>query len=144
MHLKGCDANHTIDAMQCPRDHTDLDYRHQENALGYVCETCQGIYLPTKSVKWFDNTYQTNVLESLFLKQQIAKPSILCPNCNCFMPTVDFGDAEIDICRHCKSIWFDQYEVTETLKQMRTAYSHKDSLAVLLLEILAGLTGISA
>ena len=97
--------------MKCPKDNTPMTIKNKEGIVGHCCTDCNGIFFEGKGVQAFKHNYESNILEvSLFIENN--KPSIIsCPQCKNDMHLADIDSIEIDVCNHCKGIWFDENEI---------------------------------
>ncbi len=128
--------------MQCPHDHSALEYRQKENVVGHVCKACQGIFLTAKGVKWFKLNYETDVLAAIPKDCLVVKSAICCPNCNSTMSLVNVDGIEIDVCKHCTGIWFDLDEVAKIIERYGSNKGQEKEGWDVLGDVLSWLIGI--
>lgn len=113
------------------------------------CSRCRGL--------WFDG----NELSALFpstalVRRVINEPSMpapdvelsgtrICPRCDVQMRSARAGDVTLDLCSHCKGIWFDQGEVQRIVEEARRGLKGDPEIVeqVTLGKALEGLTGLS-
>ena len=99
--------------MKCPLDKTKLEIKTQENAFGYSCSQCGGVFLNSKGVNCFKHNFNTDILEKSFSNIKAKHSECYCPNCSDNMEYSDVSDMEVLICKHCKSAFFERGQLTQ-------------------------------
>jgi Zn-finger nucleic acid-binding protein len=102
--------------MKCPRDQTELTIKSKEGVVGYCCNDCNGVFLNGSGMKAFKINFQTEVLEYTFMNTLNQQSKLFCSHCENLMHRTHIGEIEIDICQHCKGVWFDKDEVYKTIE----------------------------
>ncbi len=131
----------SLDSMQCPHDHSDLDFRQKEEVVGHVCKGCSGIFLTAIGVDRFKVIHQTDVLQLIDRQQLSPSSKINCPNCSTKMSLVLIDDIEIDVCTHCTGIWFDKAEVAKIIEMYGDKPRYEGNGWYVFLEVLSWFSG---
>ena len=111
--------------MKCPKDNSQMTIKSKEGIVGHSCSDCNGIFLEGKGVQAFKHNYDSKILEVSLFAETSKSPIINCPQCKNDMQIADIDSIEIDVCNHCKGIWFDEQEISTIIE----TYGKKQSNA---------------
>jgi Zn-finger nucleic acid-binding protein len=101
--------------MKCPRDNSTLKLEQSEQVVGQVCNICKGIFLEGKGVDAFKYNHETQILDQIYKIVPQVKSDIICPCCKSSMKIISLDNLEIDICKKCKGMWFDESEISKII-----------------------------
>lgn len=102
--------------MQCPRCELSLALNEAEWHIGYTCEKCAGIWLPSNYLESLKHAHQFDVggfRRALSNNKVESKKKHICPTCNTTLNRSKVGGVELDWCEKCHGVWFDRRELTE-------------------------------
>ena len=103
--------------LRCPRDGSTTATKEHSGAHGPfaidVCPTCGGV--------WFDKGEISRVtgereVEHLIVAYAGGASGLTCPKCGRGMERRPVGPVVVDVCPHCRGIWFDQGELEEVVR----------------------------
>ncbi|WP_395376629.1 zf-TFIIB domain-containing protein [Marinicella sp. W31] len=101
--------------MKCPSHSVDLVPSHAEEAFGWYCSKCSGLFLTQKEIQAFKYNYQTDILEYLSLVTPQKISNRCCPSCSKSMEMKMLAEVMLDVCAHCQGVWFDRNEVSKII-----------------------------
>jgi Zn-finger nucleic acid-binding protein len=103
--------------MNCPRDHSVLTRNIKQRVFGYGCNECGGVFLSGDGMKAFKTNFNTEVLETSVTKSTKQESELACPHCFETMKMVNIDDVEIDFCKHCSGVWFDENKAIHIIEK---------------------------
>lgn len=102
--------------MLCPYCNVSLAIEEAEGHIGFVCEKCQGIWLPHKYLISLRHNY---IFEPQSLLAELASCRAKtprggdCPSCGKALDSSRVKGIELEWCERCNGVWFDQHELTK-------------------------------
>lgn len=103
--------------MQCPHDEISLKLIDKNNAYGYHCADCEGVFLHGKAVAMFKHNYQTDIQLLFDKKSKPQKTTMPCPACQHLLVMKKIDGVELDCCEYCSGIWFDADELQQIIRK---------------------------
>ena len=114
--------------MRCPRDDHQLNRKVSERVFGDCCNQCDGIFLSGKGIQAYEHDIEKQLRENTFQQQSTGDSDLMCPHCNSEMNVTHVDEIEIDICQHCKGVWFDRTEAQAILHKFGQETSSDSSI----------------
>jgi len=87
--------------------------------LTHSCIHCDAVFLNAKNVAAFKNIFKTDCLDKAFESHETQVTEKQCANCDSLMNRVDIECMPIEVCKKCKSVIFQQGQLTQ-LKHTHT------------------------
>jgi len=99
--------------MNCTVDEVNLDVCEVEDRNGWLCASCNGVWLPAdflasfgKTDPWFIEDFYERLTINI-----VARSQRRCPEGHGGMDKANFGKIELDWCHNCEGVWFDKGEL---------------------------------
>jgi Zn-finger nucleic acid-binding protein len=105
----------------CPHDLNPLSVREAEGHVGFLCETCQGAWLPRSYLQSIEHGrhFSHERLFQMLGDQRTAASFLQCPSHCGSMQISRIKGIALDWCPECRGIWFDQGEIAMLLSHYR-------------------------
>jgi Zn-finger nucleic acid-binding protein len=104
---------------RCPVDEVALIINSHEGHIGYVCNSCKGVWVPLKFLSTIENLREFD--EKLFIDKLKENKTTFsdrkCPDKCGVLTIVVKGNVEIDWCENCNGTWFDVNELKYILQE---------------------------
>ena len=110
--------------MKCPADKHELVVASTESRTGWKCSDCSGVWLPKTFISTFHLTHPGFVFpfyEGLVLNTT-GVSNLECPEGHGVLQQSVSREIELDWCKSCQGIWFDQGELmslVETISEKK-------------------------
>ena len=116
--------------MKCPQCQENLSRQERQGKEVFECLYCEGYWLPLSSLNNLaeadENAPSPEHLGRLFESAR-SPANRICPAClGQHFNLVQIGDAEIDICPNCRSVFFDKGEVQQLLPSGMPAHASEE------------------
>lgn len=98
--------------MNCPKCEGVLHINEGEGHIGFVCKSCEGIWLSKKYIISLKHNYDFQPEEFLSkLAESSSETTDLCPSCNATLHKSTVNNIELEWCQSCEGVWFDKSEL---------------------------------
>ena len=107
--------------MFCPKCEGALELREGEGHIGFTCTGCKGMWLPDKFLSSLQHYYEFSPADfSAALETGNPKPTHHpCPTCTKPLNVSTLEAIDLEWCRSCGGIWFDQNELSTLITRYR-------------------------
>jgi len=123
--------------MNCPKCEGTLHINEGEGHIGFVCNSCEGIWLSKKYITSLKHNYNFKPEEfALKLSKESKETLHICPSCNINLNKSTVNNIELEWCNSCGGVWFDKNE----LNSLTTLYAKETTTGE---KILDGISDIS-
>lgn len=103
--------------MNCPKCNGILSAKESEGHIGFVCEICNGMWIPNKYIESLKHNYifdPANFIETL--SESYTETEHTCPSCNTNLHHSIFKEIELEWCKSCNGVWFDKNELNSLVE----------------------------
>jgi Zn-finger nucleic acid-binding protein len=113
--------------MNCVRCHRAMDKRELRGVLVDHCSACNGIWLDAGELEDLsvgggeapERLAARRSAETLAESRKTVSAAGVCPRCQGALLTTTLGGAEVDRCRRCSGLYFDDGELPMVLAALR-------------------------
>jgi len=119
--------------MNCPKCEGTLHINEGEGHIGFVCNSCEGIWLSKKYITSLKHNYNIKPEElALELAEESIEALHICPSCNINLNKSTVNNIELEWCKSCSGVWFDKNELNSltTLYKKETTAGQRISEGV--------------
>ena len=119
--------------MKCPHDGNTLEIRDSDGAVGFLCEVCEGRWLPHRYIEALQHQplrFPSAKFGQLLVAGSLTESGLRCPG-GCGSLTSTSLASILDWCRSCGGVWFEGEELKSALglwvkKDSTSAWSSVD------------------
>lgn len=105
--------------LKCPHDAGTLTIRQAEGHIGYVCESCKGVWLPKRYLETikYSHEYSAEYFLASLRAQQSIRTNLRCPQDCGSLESSESHQIRLESCGACNGVWFDRSELSLLLEQ---------------------------
>ena len=107
--------------LKCPHDNEPLTVRQAEGHIGYLCESCRGVWLPKRYLETIKHSheYSAEYFLASLRSQQSIRTTLPCPQGCGPLESSESQQIRLESCGACDGVWLDSSELRLLLAQFK-------------------------